>query len=489
MGGEFRCALGRADTALTMSNPERILDDHSAEPERLPHASMLQLQTRAPKVPAVEWLPDRPRSRYRLRASLTMLAGLAWLTYSVIVTQVWWGELRASLGMVLGTVAIMGIAWLPGYLYAQLLASVLLDRRTPLPDGIELPAMTVVVAVFNEEETLAATIERLVASEYPGVLKILIADDGSVDDTLGAAAELVERYDNVFVLACEHGGKHNALNTALNTIDTPLVTTVDADTLVEPGALRRVAARLIGTDGCVAVAGSLLVANDDETLMTRMQSWEYRLSIAAIKRQQAMFGGTMVAQGAFSVYATRQVLAVGGWPDAVGEDILVTWQLLQAGGQVEFEPTAFARTDVPLTIRTLGRQRRRWARGMIEGLRENGAPMLRMPRLVVHGVLVDYILPIIDFAYLMIFIPGLIAAVFFHNYMVVGPLTFAVLPMALLLFAAMGRAGRMSRREAGVTLERHWSGFAAYMTIYRTILAAASLHGYWQELRRTKREW
>jgi biofilm PGA synthesis N-glycosyltransferase PgaC len=411
------------------------------------------------------------------------------MTFSIVVSQAWWTDMRSALGSVIGTLAIFGIAWLPGYLYAQLLASVLLDRRPPLPTLDELPATTVVVAVFNEEDNLTRTVECLLASNFNGPLTVLIADDGSTDGTLALAYKLSHQHPQVRVIGCGHGGKHHALNTALATIDTPIVCTVDADTLVEPGALAAIVSRLIATPGCVAVAGSLLVTNDDESLVARMQGWEYRLSIAAVKRQQAMFGATLVAQGAFSAYGTRAVLAQGGWPDAIGEDILVTWQLIDDGGQIEFEPTAFARTSVPTTLRAFARQRRRWARGMVEGLRANGATMLRARRWFGHGVIINYLLPLIDAAYVFIFVPGLIAAIFFNNYLVAGPMTVAMLPMAFLLFAVMGKAGRDARKTAGITVERQWSGFIAYLTFYRVTLAFASLYGYAQELRRARRDW
>ena len=57
----------------------------------------------------------------------------------------------------------------------------------------------------------------------------------------------------------------------------------------------------------------------------RMQEWDYQLGITAVKRQQALLGATLVAQGAFSVYRTRAMRLAGGWPDRIGEDIVATW--------------------------------------------------------------------------------------------------------------------------------------------------------------------
>ena len=52
-----------------------------------------------------------------------------------------------------------------------------------------------------------------------------------------------------------------------------------------------------------------------------MQGWDYRLGINGVKRMQAAYNSALVAQGAFSAYSTDDLRAVGGWPDAIGEDI------------------------------------------------------------------------------------------------------------------------------------------------------------------------
>ena len=78
-----------------------------------------------------------------------------------------------------------------------------------------------------------------------------------------------------------------------------------------------------------------------------MQQWDYRLGINGVKRMQAAYNSALVAQGAFSVYWTDDVRAVGGWPDAIGEDIVLTWSLMDSRGLVQYEPCALAATVVP----------------------------------------------------------------------------------------------------------------------------------------------
>ena len=106
-----------------------------------------------------------------------------------------------------------------------------------------------------------------------------------------------------------------------------------------------------------------------------MQQWDYRLGINGVKRMQASYNSALVAQGAFSAYWTDDLRAVGGWPDAIGEDIVLTWTMMLSRGLVQYEPLALATTVVPPPLGRLMSQRSRWARGMCEGF----APIPRIP--------------------------------------------------------------------------------------------------------------
>ena len=80
-----------------------------------------------------------------------------------------------------------------------------------------------------------------------------------------------------------------------------------------------------------AVAGTMLVRNSRANWVTRAQEWDYFHGIAAIKRVQSLYQGTLVAQGAFSIYDRATLIEVGGWADCVGEDIVLTWAMLREG--------------------------------------------------------------------------------------------------------------------------------------------------------------
>jgi len=168
----------------------------------------------------------------------------------------------------------------------------------------------VLVAARNEADWIQETISYIGGQDYPGPVEVLVVDNGSTDGTR-AVAEAYGAATGQRVRCIEEPrpGKSHALNTGLAAVETELVITLDADTLLHPQAIR-------------------------DNLWTRMQEWDYFLGIASVKRMQGLYQGTLVAQGAFSLYRTQALLQAGGWPDAIGEDIVLTWQLMRQGARV-----------------------------------------------------------------------------------------------------------------------------------------------------------
>jgi len=424
-----------------------------------------------------------------LKLALVIALALAWAGFSLWLSIPWIDALGRSITMPLAIAVIFGIAIIPGYLNANLIASLLLDRPPRLRFDLDFPALTVVIACFNEETTIEETLDYIARQEYPGKLRVIVADDGSTDRTAELARKRKKKGSGLSVLTVPHGGKANTLSAALRRVRTPLMATVDADTLLMPDSLRRIVARLlISPSDTVAVAGAVFVRNSRRNFITRAQEWDYFLGIASVKRQQGLFQGTMVAQGAFSVYRTAALNVVGGWPDRIGEDIVLTWAMMREGGRVGYERTAIAFTGAPETAAAFARQRRRWARGMIEGLREHGKALLAGGRSNVHAVLVNFIFPYIDLVYSVAFPIGIVLALF-GNFAIVGPMTLAVLPLNLVLAGIMFHFSRRSFEEIGLKVRRNRLGYLGYLLTYQLFMSPVSVTGYAQELFGAARRW
>jgi poly-beta-1,6-N-acetyl-D-glucosamine synthase len=436
--------------------------------------------------PPPRWMPYL---RVSMRFRLSVLCGISWMCLSAWLAWPWINQLAGSISFPAALVLITGIALIPGYLNVQLVTSLLVDHPAPIDFDFTYPALTLLVAAYNEERDIAQTLAYALDQEYPGPLSVIVLDDGSTDETVSIARGFAGLDRRVRVMEMPHGGKAAALNAGLRATRTPLVATIDADTLLMPDALRRIVSRmLLSPADTVAVAGSVMVRNSRMNLVTAAQTWDYFLGIGSIKRQQALLQATLVTQGAFSVYDAQALRVAGGWPDCIGEDIVMTWALLERGGRTTYEPSAVAFTEVPITLRSLARQRRRWARGMIEGLRTYGRALLRQRLPYVHSVVADMLFPYLDLTFTMAFIPGIVLAAF-GNYAIVGPATLAVLPLNMLIAGIMHRRQRGSFAQAGLRIRQGVIGFVAYLLFYQLVMSPVSLAGYVEELFQTARRW
>jgi biofilm PGA synthesis N-glycosyltransferase PgaC len=447
--------------------------------------------TRLPVQPART--ERQPAARYvSVHAKFGLAAGVSvlWLALSVWLSLPWLYDIGRSVGLAVAVALIALIAWIPGLLVAFLTVSLVLDRQPRPRVGFPDDPVTIIVAARNERASIADTLQRFADQDHAGPIAVLLADNGSTDGTAEAARDAASRLGlDLTVVREERAGKAHALNTALATVRTALVVTVDADTALHRGAIRGLVARLVDAPpDVVAVAGAVLVRNSRRSLWTRMQEWDYFLGIASIKRMQGLYQGTLVAQGAFSLYRTSALREAGGWPDAIGEDIVMTWELMQRGGRVYFEPLAVAFTDVPEGFRQFARQRARWARGMIEGLRS--VPPWRQPRALTRVMTgADLVIPLLDLTYTLVWLPGLVLS-FFGVYWIVGPYTLLVLPLTVLTNAVLYRHQR--RRvfgPLGLRVRSNRTGYLFYIVAYQMIMSPVSVLGYAQELLGLRRRW
>jgi poly-beta-1,6-N-acetyl-D-glucosamine synthase len=454
--------------------------------------------------PALGGLVSRPRPsaglRPTVRFALVLTLTLGYVALSVYVSRSWRADLETAIGPVMSWVIPIALAYIPGLLVGFLSFTLIATHYRP-PDLISStgaspsgawPAVTVLVAARNEEASIGETLERLADLSYPGPLEIVLADNDSTDETAGRAGAVALRTGLRFRRVLERTpGKHRALNAALATVTTPLVVTVDADTLLHPEALTRLVSRITSRpqdQHACACAGALVAGNSRTNFLTRMQGWDYRLGINGVKRMQAAYNSALVAQGAFSAYWTDDIRAVGGWPDAIGEDIVLTWTLMLDRGIVQYEPTALAFTTVPERRSQFMHQRSRWARGMFEGIRSS--PPLRQPRVLAKLVAgMDYLVPFLDIGYVFFWIPGVVLFLFGY------PIIFSwwsmlVIPLTLLINGLLRRwQERHVLRPLGVLPSRDRLGYLGYLFAYQALSSSAALRGYWQYLAGTARRW
>ena len=417
------------------------------------------------------------------------IVGLAWGSFSVWFSQPWYQDLSVHVGPFLSFFLIAFIAIVPGCMNAFVFASLLLDSRPPVIEDQKNPDITILIAAFNEEEFIGSTLEGVARQNYLGSMRIVVIDDGSTDRTVEVVKSLQVGNTNIELISLnKNGGKSAALNRGLEMCKSDIIISLDADRYLNIDAIRNLVARYLSdpTD-TRAVAGEILIRNSRVNWITKAQEWDYFLGIASIKRIQSLFQGTLVAQGAFSLYDRAALIGVGGWREAVGEDIVLTWKLLLSGYRVGHAEDAIAFTNCPETLKAFIKQRQRWTRGLIEAFKVNPMILLK-PRLSTIYIWWNTLFPLMDIAYVLGFIPGLVLACFGY-FWIVGPMTLSILPMALALNLYMYSRNRNMFEKEHLQVRSNIFGFFFYVFAYGLILQPACVYGYFSEFFNLKKTW
>jgi len=431
----------------------------------------------------------------KVKFFLALAFSFIWVAVSAYLAIPWYKDLSVHLFRPFPEIIILGLALIPGWAMSFMVFSLILDRRPKYADlPFEAPALTLLCAAYNEEKTITDTLTSVLLQKYPAHLRVVVIDDGSKDRTAEKVREFIAQHqgtDKSFELIqhLKNQGKAAALRTGLKTVSTKYVITIDADSYLNDHAVENLVRNIVlGPENTAAIAGNVLVRNSRENLITKLQEWDYFHGIAVIKRVQSLYQGTLVAQGAFSVYRTDTVRQLGGWPPQIGEDIVLTWGLRNHGYRIGYAENAFCFTKVPETYKQFFRQRKRWARGLIEAFKSYPSSLTRL-KMCSPFIWYNLFFPLVDGAYLIFFLPGILAAVFFHYYLIVGMMTVLLLPLAILANSLFFWHQSRIFKDNGLKVRRNLLGLIAYLLAYQAIMAPATMAGYMSEMMNLTKRW
>ena len=281
-------------------------------------------------------------------------------------------------------------------------------KSTPLA-----PPITIVVPAHNEEKSICTSIRNLLELDYPEI-EFIVVNDGSTDQTLemmkqqfrlrpiravyvsqipSAPVRTIYRSDadpRLMVLDKDSAGsKADAINAGLNAATSPYVCVVDADSVLESDALLRIMVPVLADPKrVISVGGIVRIVNGSEIHAGRIgrvrlprksieviQVVEYLRAFLVAREAWASRNMLMIISGAFGVFRTDLVRAVGGYrAHAIGEDFelvvrLHRYQLKRKQEyKIEFLPDPVCWTEAPSDMKSLGRQRARWQKGLLDGL-------------------------------------------------------------------------------------------------------------------------
>lgn len=229
------------------------------------------------------------------------------------------------------------------------------------------PTVTIAVPCWNEEKTLAKTLDSLLSLDYPmSKLSIIVVDDGSKDTTLAIAKRYEQMHPGIVrAITKENGGKHTAVNLALSLSNAELFGCLDADSFVSPQALRVIVSYFEHHKEARAVTPCIHIRSP-KTLIQRVQAIEYLMGVF-LRKSFGQLDAIQVTPGPFSIFKKEIFDVIGEYRKAHNtEDYEITLRMHKHHLKIMNSHKALVYTVGPATFRGFFFQRLRWARGFLE---------------------------------------------------------------------------------------------------------------------------
>lgn len=319
------------------------------------------------------------------------------------------------------------------------------------------PSISVIAPAYNEEKSIVDNIRALLALYYNN-FEVTVVNDGSTDSTFNTVIEAFDmekvNYFFDYRIPCErirgvyksknrsfkkltfidkvNGGKADALNAGINISKSQLICSIDVDSIMEPDALLKLVKpfmeetekKVIGTGGVIRIANSCQIENGQikrinlpDRFLPRAQVLEYTRAFLMSRMAWGKLNGLLLISGALGMFDKETVIACGGYSTTtVGEDmeLVVRMRRFMADHKKKYQiiyiPDPLVWTEVPSSLKILGRQRNRWTRGTIETLAKHKVLFMN-PRYGIFGMLsytywllFEWLAPVIEFLGLLYFV-------------------------------------------------------------------------------------
>ncbi|WP_328923016.1 glycosyltransferase family 2 protein [Streptomyces jietaisiensis] len=228
-------------------------------------------------------------------------------------------------------------------------------------DG-QLPAVSVIMPVLNEERHLRGAVTAILAQEYAGEMEVVIALGPSGDRTDEIAAELVREDARVHTVPNPTGRTPAALNAAIKASRHPIVVRVDGHGMLSPNYIAT-AVRLLEETGAQNVGGVMHAEGEND--------WEHAVAAAMTSKigvGNAAFHTGGQAGPAETVYLgvfRREALEQqGGYNEEFirAQDWELNFRIREAGGLIWFSPELRVSYRPRPTVRALAKQYKDYGR-------------------------------------------------------------------------------------------------------------------------------
>jgi len=239
------------------------------------------------------------------------------------------------------------------------------DRFFEYPPVTKRYGVSFIVPAYNEERTIASTLEYIFEIDYDKIIEVIVINDKSSDGTLRIARSLLKKYPRLKIINNkENLGKAGSLNKALKIVKGELVAVVDADSYPSSDSL----SKMVGyfDNARVGAVTCPIVARNTDKFIEKLQAIEYKV-IAFTRKLLDYVDAIYVTPGPLALYRKSALLDIKGFDsENMTEDIEATWHLTHNGWKRRMCLATTVSSTVPSKIKDWFVQRRRWNIGGLQ---------------------------------------------------------------------------------------------------------------------------
>ncbi len=240
------------------------------------------------------------------------------------------------------------------------------------------PEITIIIPVYNSEETLLGCIRSVAESTYPAeLIDIYLVNNKSKDGSFQIFQKAQQQYPELKMQWMNaKQGKSKALNMALFNAKGKYIIHIDSDGTLEENALMNMVRKFENNGNIHCMTGAILINPDDiertnsiyMKLFRRIEFFEYAQAFLAGRNYQAELDSIFTLSGAFSAFRKSTILKTRLYnTDTVGEDTQITFQIKRDLNQkVYMCEDALFMVDPIEDLNKMYTQRQRWQRGELE---------------------------------------------------------------------------------------------------------------------------
>lgn len=246
--------------------------------------------------------------------------------------------------------------------YPILITVMALFYKHPVYDSNYTPTVTLLITAHNEEKIISEKLKNSLALEYPqDRLRILVADDGSVDRSADIVRSFADQGVDLISYS-ERKGKLTAINKSMKAIKSDIVLLSDADNYYNHDTLREIVKPFIDPS-IGAVSGGRGVVGKDALGNAEGTYWKYE---EFIKRQESKIGSCVGVAG--DALAIRRELYPYPPNNIINDDFFIALSIIKQGFRVVYAPMARSFHPVSNTVQGEVERRSRMVAGRYQSL-------------------------------------------------------------------------------------------------------------------------